>query len=387
MRNISMAEGVRLTLLIGENKPKELSSEFLEALKSIEVTQSDAGGLAFQIIFAVGREGRNDLKDYNLLKSPRFKVFNRIIITLTLGAKAQVLIDGIITHQQFSPSLRLRDSTFTITGEDISIMMDLEEKSVEHTGQDEVTIARQIIRKYSKYRLTANVTKPRWRNQPSKNERIPTQQGTDLSYLRSLAQRFGYVFYIIPGLKCGENTAYWGPSHPQGKLDQALMFNMGSFTNVDFIDFNNNALSPTFVEGQVQDRKTNKIRPITEKESNRPTLSKNPALTKQPHQRTLKFRQTARKTEQAEAYAQAMINRSVADVVTVTGQLDTVRYGGLLQVRKKVALKGVGYSYDGFYYVKNVTHKIRRGEYKQHFTLIREGLGTTTEVIKSFPNL
>ena len=74
-------------------------------------------------------------------------------------------------------------------------------------------------------------------------------------------------------------------------------------------------------------------------------------------------------------------DRSVDDVVTVTGELDTLRYGGLLQLRGLVGLRGVGHSYDGFYYVKNVTHKISKGEYKQNFTITREGLGTTTQTV------
>jgi hypothetical protein len=37
----------------------------------------------------------------------------------------------------------------------------------------------------------------------------------------------------------------------------------------------------------------------------------------------------------------------------------------------------VGFNYDGLYYVKSVTHKINMGDYKQSFTITREGLGST----------
>jgi hypothetical protein len=63
--------------------------------------------------------------------------------------------------------------------------------------------------------------------------------------------------------------------------------------------------------------------------------------------------------------------------VTVTGDLDAVTYGTLLQVRGVVTLRGVGFNYDGLYYVKSVTHKINKGDYKQSFTITREGLGST----------
>jgi hypothetical protein len=84
-------------------------------------------------------------------------------------------------------------------------------------------------------------------------------------------------------------------------------------------------------------------------------------------------------TAQADGHAQAITGRSVDDVVTVTEELDTLRYGALLQLRGLVDFRGVEYSYDGFYYVKSVTHKISRGQYKQNFTITREGVGTTTQ--------
>ncbi len=84
---------------------------------------------------------------------------------------------------------------------------------------------------------------------------------------------------------------------------------------------------------------------------------------------------------QAFARAQGMTDASTDNVVTVTGELDAVRYGDLLTARGLVGLRGAGYSYDGLYYVKNVTHSIRRGEYKQRFTITREGLGSTTPVV------
>jgi hypothetical protein len=37
--------------------------------------------------------------------------------------------------------------------------------------------------------------------------------------------------------------------------------------------------------------------------------------------------------------------------------------------------------YDGFYYVKSVTHTISRTSYSQSFGLSREGTGTLTPVV------
>jgi len=66
-----------------------------------------------------------------------------------------------------------------------------------------------------------------------------------------------------------------------------------------------------------------------------------------------------------------------AEAVTGRGELNVVRYGHILKARQLVGVRGAGYAYDGLYYVKSVTHKIKRGEYKQSFELSRNGLIST----------
>ena len=79
--------------------------------------------------------------------------------------------------------------------------------------------------------------------------------------------------------------------------------------------------------------------------------------------------------------AQSTTDTSTDRVVVGQGQLDTLRYGAVLEAPGLVDVRGVGYSYDGTYYVQQVKHSIRRGGYTQNFTLTREGVGSTiTEV-------
>jgi hypothetical protein len=66
-----------------------------------------------------------------------------------------------------------------------------------------------------------------------------------------------------------------------------------------------------------------------------------------------------------------------ADVVSASGQLDVLRYGHIFKARQVAAVRGAGQYYDGKYYVKSVTHNIKRGEYKQSFTLARGGTGSS----------
>ena len=66
-----------------------------------------------------------------------------------------------------------------------------------------------------------------------------------------------------------------------------------------------------------------------------------------------------------------------AEAVTGSGELDVLRYGRGLKARQLVGVRGAGPAFDGLHYVTSVTHKIKRGEYKQSFQLSRNGLIST----------
>ena len=272
-----------------------------------------------------------------------------------------VLMDGIIMDQQLAPSNEPGASTLTVTGEDVSVMLDMEEKSVEHPAQPEAVIALKIIASYAQYGLIPNVIPPPAIDVPLPTERTPVQQGTDLAYLQDMASRFGYVFYITPGPAPLTNTAYWGPPERLGIPQKAISINLGPNSNADIPSFRYDALAATFVTGQVQDRLTNEVLPVQTFASTRPPLVSQPAWATQSCVRTRQFRQSGLNTMQAFTQAQAATDASTDNVITVSGELDAARYAALLKPRGLVGLRGAGYSFDGFYYVKSVTHNIRRG--------------------------
>jgi hypothetical protein len=373
-----------LTLLIGPTIPAPVPSVLTDALRSMEVRSTDEGRDGFQITFTLGRSGQlnSDFSDYPLINNPLLKPFNRVIIILTFGASPKVLIDGFITHQQLNPSNEPGKSTLTITGEDVSIMMDMEEKSDTHPNQSDVDIVTQIILSYGQYGLVPIVIPPLKLDNPTESQRVPSQQGTDLAYLLQLARLYDYVFYIQPSEVPGVSNAFWGPLDLTGTPQKALTINMGPETNLLSINTQYGALTPNTVTGSIQIPFTNITLPINISASLRPSLSSMPAVTaNQPNVRSKQFRDSGLNVIQALVKAQAEVDQSM-DAVTISGELDVLRYGDLLRARKRVGLRGAGFTNDGFYYVKNVTHTIKRGEYKQSFTLTREGLGSTIKAVQ-----
>lgn len=376
-----MLLGIHLTLMIGPTVPLPAPLPLAEALVSAEVTHTDQSRSGFRLTFETGRGGALAAVDHPLLMLPLLRPNNRVVLIVTLGAMPAVLFDGYITQQQLQPGDRPGTSTITVTGEDMSLALDREEKSVEHPGQDETIIANKLIAAAG---MIPMVVPPPAIDPALPVERIPVQQGTDLEYLAEMARPHGYVFYVIPGPVPMMNTGYWGPPVRLGVPQPALTKDMGPETNVRSLSFGSDGNGPTLVEGWVQDRLSNVALPVRTFASFRVPLSAMPLwLINQPDVRRRQFRESGQSATQAFARAQGRVDASV-DAVTATGELDAARYGRLLQPRALVGVRGAGWTYDGFWYVREVRHLLSRGEYTQQFSLARDGYGSTVPIVPVF---
>lgn len=365
-------------------EPKPAPYEVVDALIDLEVTQQDRDRSVFQMTFSLSKELKNS-SDYWLLQEGILDTLNRIIIQVIVNVKVGVnrslqkpiLIDGIITSHQVVPSNKPGESKFIITGEDISVMLDLEDKNETYLNSSDSTIVTNLLKAYSKYGLKTDVKNTSYFT-PKKEEQITTQQSTDLQFIQKLALRNSFIFEIKPDKTPGRNIAYWGEEKQKITPSQpALSMNMGAFTNIDSpISFNFNVLQAIKPEASITDEMSGASIPIQVTKSPGQALASKPAKSL----RTEVLRNTNKLKEiLAEKQTESFASRSRENAVTATGEVDTVRYGYVLEVRQLVGVRGVGKSYGGYYYVKEVTHRIKRGEYKQSFTLIREGQGATIQ--------
>jgi hypothetical protein len=379
--------GLKLQLLIGPGVPMPASLEMMEALQEVEVSHSDDDEKrsGFKLVFKEGRSGPRDLVDYPLVKDSRLGALSRVIICVLFGADLQVVMDGVIIDQQLQPGEATSASTLTLLGEDVSVMMDFEEKHVEHPALPKFGTAALLLAGYSKYGLIPNSLPSPNDSIPLPTDYIPVQAGaTDLQYIRDLAKSLDYVFYIEPGPVPYINQAYFGPRKIVGLPQKALTANMGPASNVRQISFGYNAEQATAVSGKHQDRDTGAQSTIQNTPALKIPQSSQPAVTSQSVIRRKRL-QAASGMSMADALARANAQASPSqDAVTADGELDSLRYGRLLKARQLVGVRGVGSSFDGLYYVKSVTHSIKRGAYTQKFSLRRDGKGTTTLIL---PNL
>ena len=297
--------GVRLQLMIGPTVPLPVSSEVVDAISSLEVTNTDSGRDGFQMSFTLGKELP---MDYGLLLNNYFEPPNRVIIIVIIGGLSQVLIDGIITNHQIAPSNTPGGSTLVVTGEDISLQLDLEDKNETFKNQSDSEIVTTILRDYLTYGLTPRITSTDITRQ--ENDGNTTQQGTDLAFIQQLASRNGFVFYVEPTQLPTKTTAYWGLQNYQDPPQPALTMNMGADTNLESISFSFNALGPATPEITILEPNTKQQIPIPVPSGLRPPLARQPTISLR---RSLP-RDTANKDE-ALAALQAYIETNTLDAL------------------------------------------------------------------------
>ena len=364
--------GIRLMLLVGVNVPRPASYETMAAIKQVQVNTSDETGDGFQISLSLGKD---KLQDYTLLKSGDLDIFNRIIIAVTMGVMPEVLIDGVITNHQLNPSNDPGMSTLTVTGTDISTMMDLEESNIPYGNQSSSVIVGQILARYATYGIIPALTQTS--DIQTSLERVPWQRETDLQCLQRLASDNGFVFYVEP-VTVGANTAYWGPKTRTGTLQPALTIGMGGATNIKNLSFSEEGLSAASVKASF-------IEPFSRTMIELPAVPpvRLPPLAGRatPSKKVTLLRDTANKGAAATLLAMLSAMTNQPDTVDGNGEVDSMRYGHVLRARRLVGVRGAGISYDGIYYVKSVSHRLSRGEYTQSFSLSREGTGALTPMV------
>ena len=356
--------------------PPPAPPKVIQAIKSIEITNSDEGRDGFEITFGAGRSGPADLFDYEIIKNPLIKKGNRVIMQAFMGFMPKVLIDGIITLRQFDTGSGPGQTTLKVTGEDIIHVMDRQEITAQWPQQPDNTIVNTILAQYMQYGFVTETRVSGPLEVPTVFDRMPTQSASDKAYLQVLAENNGAVFYTELGDVIGVNKIYWGPPRRIGEKQSPLYVNMGPDTNVvGNVNIQDNSLGLTRYDGSIIDRQTGMIVPVTTVPSTRPPLSMRPEWATNPDARTMQYRGDGGVSiTQATAQAQGQSDAST-DTITATGEIDSVRYGNILRARRLVEVHGAGEEHDGKYYVKKVVHKIKRGEYKQSFELTRDGAG------------
>lgn len=372
-----MLKGLHATLLVGPAVPVPVPRAIVDALQSFEVTSAAGTRSGFQLKFAVSN--RSPLHTLLVLAGGQVP-WLRVLIVVTLNSLPLVMMDGLITQQQISGSNEPGMSVLTVTGEDLSVAMDQQEfNGLPYPAMPAEARVALVLAKYVMFGLVPLVVPQLFSDVPIPVDKIPLHDGTDLAYIEKLAKDAGYVFYIEPGPLPGMNTAYWGPEIKLGLPQPALNVGMDAHSNVDALSFTveqaKAALPIVFIQNPIT--KFPIPLPIPSVSLLNPPLG---ALTSLP--KSVYLMKDTAKLSPLQALSKGLAAAAgSADTVTATGTVDVLRYGHVLKARQLVGVRGAGVAFDGLYYVKKVTSSFKPGEFKQSFTLTRNGLVSTLPMV------
>jgi hypothetical protein len=377
-----MSNAVHLSLLIGPIIPLPVPAMLIDALEEVTVTSASEGASGFQLRFKVN--SKSELNTLFLITvgnntSPGTPPL-RVVLIVTLGGRPQPLFDGVLTNVEVQAGQNRQPGSITITGEDLTKVMDL----IDFSGMPypampiEARVA-LICAKYAAFGIIPLPIPSFFTDVPIPIERIPAQQGTDLAYIRQLAEEVGHVFYIEPGEVPLTNIAYFGPEIKVGPPQPALNIDMDAHTNVESLNFSFDPTKGVLPVVFIQNQMTRVPIPI-------PIPNLNPlqpplGVLSTPLANIKMMKDTAKMNPMQAISAGLAEAKKSQDAVTASGSLDVLRYGRILRPRKLVGVRGAGVAYDGLYYVSSVTSTLARGKFTQSFNLSRNGLISITPTV------
>lgn len=375
----SLAKGIQLTLMMGPIIPLPAPRVVMDALDSVEVRTSDGAASGFQLKFQFN--SKSELNTIFLIAAGNSASLAtpplRVLLIVTLNGQPQPLFDGVMTNVEVQAGSRGSAGTVTVTGEDLTKVMDMQDFSgLPFPAMPIEARVALLCAKYAPFGIIPLPIPILFPDVPIPIDKIPAQKGTDLAYIRQLADDVGYVFYIEPGPAPGTNVAYFGPEIKIGVPQPALNVDMDALTNVESLNFSFDPTKGVLPIVFIQNQLTRVPIPIPIPNINplQPPLGviSTPIA-------NLKILKDTAKLNPMQAISRGLSEaKKSQDSVSGTGSLDVLRYGRVLKARGLVGVRGAGIAYDGLYYVQSVKSTLGRGEFKQSFTLTRNGLVSIT---------
>jgi hypothetical protein len=373
-----MNRGFYLTLMMGPFNASPVPYTVIDALTEVQVTSTVGSQGGFQLKFTLSKLS----PVHQMLVAGKFDPRTRVIIAVTVNGTTDVLMDGIITKQDITPDSKPGKSALTVTGLDLTALMDfIDLTGIPYPALPKFLIVEAVLAKYIPLGVTPIAIPNSIPDFSNPLDSFIKQDGTDYAFVKTLSGSTGWSLSLDPGPTPGQSVAYWGPdlSRIFGGTQPALSINFDGTTNVDSLNFSYDGTLATQWLVTIIEPNTGLPIPIPVPSIDflKPRLSSQaPSVLK-----VTQLRPTA--DENLIGAAQEALAKmfDIADVVTGSGQLDVLRYGRVFKARQRAAVRGAGPYYDGEYYVKSVTHNIKRGEYKQSFNLARGGVGSAVSTV------
>ena len=381
-----MLGGVTYTVLIGM-PPLPIPVPLLSALQKIEVETSTEMASVFRLRFGISQTALGDwdllAPQYEALLLPLTQVQIRVKVGIDIP---KAIINGYISNQRVLYDDEGGASVMEITGMDATLLMNLQEKAQAWPMPDDGAVAAAV---FAQYGIVPMVTASMPFNSDPTD--MTLQRGTDIRFLRRLAQRNGFECFVQPNPQSGLDFGYFGPpSNIPGAQEAVLNVKMGAQTNVTEFKIRYDMVKPAMAAAAGVDVMTGAptsaisvIPPVTPSPnvglypSGVPMGIQDATLRASTgvHSPIVRPTQTGQMAQPGlSVVTQAIANRS-SWAVMAEGTVGPV--AGVLAPGKTVNIRGAGLVFNGAYYVTSVSHTFDCGAYTQKFEARRNAIGMT----------
>ena len=341
-------------------------ADVMASIKDVEVESAVDVASIFRLRLAIAQ---TDQGDWTLLNPDQFSPLSTVAIAIKIANQTTTLINGYVAATNVTYSDTPGESICEVIGLDATALMNLEEKVKAWANQSDSDIASSILQQYS---LSADVhSVPGSLKDP---EGTPLQRGTDTRFLRRLAQRNGFEFYVQPD-SSGTDKAYFGPPKLTEPFQAVLAVNVGPDSNVTEFKVRYHMLKPSTVVASALDISSKSPQPVTVSSPSSDQLGGQSVLSRVSQTPVLRPAQTGlMHSNDLQALAQGLVDRS-AWALEAEGTVGPI--AGVLRPGLNVNVRGAGALYSGSYYVTRVTHSVTLEGYLQRFGARRNAVSMT----------
>jgi phage protein D len=346
------------------------SAELLAALQSVEV--EDHADLADMLRLRLATSVRDNGSGWTHVDDALFSRLAEIKVGVNLGGRVEPLIHAYVIDLRASFANQPGGSTLEVIGMDATALMNLEEKVKAWPNKTDSAIATDIFQAYG-FSLDVHDTQPA--RQATQTTTI--QRGTDIRFLKELAERNGYECYIDLD-NTGQTVGHFHPPGLEQQGQTVLNVNLGSNTNVDEFKARYDMLRATTAQVTGLDVENQSAQPAQADGVGLAPLGSSATLGTDRPRRVLLSGTGLAETGELQTLAQAVVDQS-AWSITAEGSISAASHDIVLQAKRPVLLRGVGTQFSGTYYVEQVLHQFSGQGYIQRFRLKRNAAGVASQ--------
>lgn len=337
-------------------------SELTQA-SSVEVSEHAGQTSTFNLRYGL------DILDGNLpyLIDNRLDAGSEISVLVSIDNSSHCLIKGPVHGHNIHIEHGGGGSSLDVRGSDTSIKMDRESQSVVWKDLTDSDAVQSII---SKYGYTPDVETTSAGHYENKHSLI--QRESDLSFIRRLARRNGFYFWITFD-STGIETAHFRRSQLGVSPATQLIINLDSPT-LATLDINWDVERPTSIKGLQLDLNAKSDINLLVQKTPQTILGDAGLIDITGDTRSVHLSAPANDAGDLQSRGEGALIE--ADwFIQAMCQTTVAKIGSIIRPYTIVELRGLGSRHSGKYFVSGVTHTIDAIEHKMYIQLMRNGWG------------